>query len=224
MVNKAAELLREILFPRRCGACGAEIESGFLCPLCRSGMVQLRRCNNEAGAEEIVVLYGYEGAVQEAFHRIKFLGEGGLARRLGEEVCALWQEPGLREWLESFPGAGEWIWCGIPTDPERLRRRGFELPERLFRVQAERLGGQWEPQLCRLRKNRPMYGLGPEERRQNLEDCFGLIHDVRGKSIVLTDDIFTTGVTLGTAARLLRRAGAGRIRSMAFCGSVENLR
>ena len=117
-----------------------------------------------------------------------------------------------------------WLWSGIPTDSGRLQERGFDLPAALFSSRACTFGGTWTQTLCRTRKTLPMYGLSPEERRQNLQDCFAVTRDVRGKSIVLADDIFTTGATLSAAAAVLKEAGAKTVKGIAFCGSVENLR
>ena len=64
----------------------------------------------------------------------------------------------------------------------------------------------------------------PEERRRNLLDRFAAVSDVRGKSIVLTDDIFTTGATFTAAARGAETGrGAKRVQGLAFCGAAENL-
>lgn len=224
MVSSVFRLLREIVFPRRCAACGTKIDSGLFCPFCRGGTARIKRCQGEGLLKEILVLYSYEAAVKEAFHSIKFRGEKDTALVLREEARALWDMPAMQEQRKNFPGSSGWIWCGIPTDPARLRTRGFELPELLFREWAGLSGGRWEAQLCRLRKNLPMYGLSPEERRRNLEDCFGVIHDVRGKHIMLTDDIFTTGATFAAAADILYQAGAKRVKAIAFCGSTEVLR
>ncbi len=120
--------------------------------------------------------------------------------------------------------SGLWLWSGIPTDSGRLRERGFDLPAALFSARAQEFGGIWTQTLCRTRKTLPMYGLSPEERRRNLQDCFAVTCDVRGKSIVLTDDIFTTGTTFSVAAAALKEAGAETVKGLAFCGSVENLR
>ena len=119
---------------------------------------------------------------------------------------------------------GSWLWSGIPTDSGRLRERGFDLPAALFSSRAQAFGGSWAQVLCRTRKTLPMYGLSPEERRRNLQDCFAVTRDVRGKSIVLADDIFTTGTTFSVAAAALKEAGAETVKGIAFCGSVENLR
>ena len=116
------------------------------------------------------------------------------------------------------------LWSGIPTDPGRLRQRGFDLPTVLFSERAKDFGGTWKQTLCRTRKTLPMYGLSPEERRRNLQDCFAVTGNVRGKSIVLVDDIFTTGATFSAAAAVLKEAGAETVKGLAFCGSIENLR
>ena len=118
----------------------------------------------------------------------------------------------------------DWLWSGIPTDSGRLRERGFDLPAALFSARAQEFGGIWTQTLCRTRKTLPMYGLSPEERKRNLQDCFAVTCDVRGKSIVLTDDIFTTGTTFSVAAAALKEAGAETVKGIAFCGSVENIR
>ena len=78
--------------------------------------------------------------------------------------------------------------------------------------------------LCRTRKTLPMFGLSPEERRRNLQDCFAVTGNVRGKSVMLVDDIFTTGATFSAAAAVLKEAGAVTVTGLAFCGSIENLR
>lgn len=119
---------------------------------------------------------------------------------------------------------GLWLWSGIPTDPGRLRRRGFDLPTELFSKGVEGFGGIWTQTLCRTRKTLPMYGLSPDERIRNLQDCFAVTRDVRGKSVMLADDIFTTGSTFSAAAAVLKRAGAVTVTGLAFCGSIENLR
>ena len=119
---------------------------------------------------------------------------------------------------------GLWLWSGIPTDSGRLRERGFDLPAALFSSRAQAFGGRWTQILCRTRKTLPMYGLSPEERRRNLQGCFAVTRDVRGKSIVLADDIFTTGTTFSAAAAALKEAGAETVKGIAFCGSVENIR
>ena len=137
---------------------------------------------------------------------------------------ALYQKEVLYHNVAGRTERDAWLWTGIPTDAARLRQRGFDLPTELFSNSAERFGGIWIPLLCRTRKTLPMYGLSPEARKRNLQDCFAVTGHVRGKDIMLVDDIFTTGTTFSAAASVLKDAGAATVTGMAFCGSVENLR
>lgn len=130
----------------------------------------------------------------------------------------LWQKAFCRE------NEDKWLWSGIPTDPGRLRQRGFDLPTELFSGAIRNFGKSWTQVLCRTRKTLPMYGLSPEERSRNLQDCFAVTGNVRGKSVMLMDDIFTTGATFSAAAAVLKESGAVTVTGLAFCGSIENIR
>ena len=160
----------------------------------------------------------------------KFLRGAGIFRPFEEKIIAGKRICGETELQTVFQNKfsderrNAWLWSGIPTDPARLRKRGFDLPTVLFSERAKDFGGIWKQTLCRTRKTLPMYGLSAEERRQNLQDCFATIGNVRGKSIVLVDDIFTTGATFSAAAAVLKEAGAETVKGLAFCGSIENLR
>ncbi len=178
--------------------------------------------------------FAYENRIKEAIHRIKFGREKDITVLLSEETEILLAEPEIHAAITKFfANAGMfrtcaenrnavcvaqkdiWLWSGIPTDPGRLRQRGFDIPSVLFSRRAKEFGGRWAPLLCRTRKTLPMFGLSPEERRRNLQDCFAVTGNVRGKSVMLVDDIFTTGATFSAAAAVLKEA---------FCGSIENLR
>ena len=150
-----------------------------------------------------------------SFAEKDFMGKSKLRKNVFQAIFQKENYGGKRD---------SWLWSGIPTDPGRLRQRGFDLPTVLFSERAKDFGGVWKQTLCRTRKTLPMYGLSPEERRRNLQDCFAVTGNVCGKSIVLADDIFTTGATFSAAAAVLKEAGAVTVKGLAFCGSIENLR
>lgn len=160
-------------------------------------------------------------------HRLitNFLADAGKNASCAEKDCTNIKafQTSCRKAL-SHRNSSTWLWSGIPTDAARLRQRGFDLPTELFSKGAKGFGGIWTQALCRTRRTLPMYGLSPEERRQNLQDCFAVTKNVRGKSVMLVDDIFTTGATFSAAAAVLKEAGAVSVSGMAFCGSIENLR
>lgn len=225
-------LLKELVFPRRCAVCGQNINVGFFCSSCRKHYLlakqleyappeQLPDMSHNAEPllpedvlDGVIMLYKYDDALKDALHQIKF---GGDARLL----------PLLREEAEDALPSGKLLWLDgfdfitwIPTSAERLAKRGFDVPDELFgalldeRGHSTYRGGILE----RVRRTEPLFELKPEERRAELDGCFALGKnaDVRGKSVLLCDDIYTTGSTFVEAAAVLRRAGARRIVALAF--------
>ncbi|MBQ9635550.1 MAG: ComF family protein [Acidaminococcaceae bacterium] len=227
-----------------------ETETGLLCAECRDGLLQMKPFPGVEHIDGVLFFFSYENSIKTAIQEVKFSHDKNQAYLLAEEAEKLFHQDSSRNIIMNFlaeagtlPLHDEFcgksinklytkektkenrlLWSGIPTDPERLRKRGFDLPSLLFAEQAQACGGVWQRILCRTRKTLPMYGLGPEERIRNLQDCFAAVRDVRGKSVILVDDIFTTGTTFSAAAEVLKKAGAVSVKGMAFCGSVENLR
>jgi len=106
----------------------------------------------------------------------------------------------------------------IPVSAERLAERGFNQSVLLARHLANaKMQTQW---LHRLRHTEAQSHLPRSERLHNLDQAFALEPTARasiqGQSIVLIDDVMTTGTTLRQAARLLRQAGARSVGALVF--------
>lgn len=92
-------------------------------------------------------------------------------------------------------------------------RRGFNVAEELARPLAERLGVPCSPGLLRrVRATEAQKGKSPAERRRNVEGAFAASPRVRGRALLLVDDVLTGGSTADAAARALRAAGAASVR------------
>lgn len=135
--------------------------------------------------------------------------------RLGELLAATW---------ELLPQKAEINSClivPVPLHPSRRRERGFNQSELLAVGLARALGRQRAgaaPQVAKdcLRRKRatpPQTGLSVAARRENLRGAFEVIKPdaIRGRSIVLVDDVMTTGATLSACARALKHAGAAQV-------------
>jgi ComF family protein len=156
----------------------------------------------------------YEGPLREAIHRLKFDGCETLGRSLGR-------------WLaRSLPGevAEADLVAPVPLHPRRARERGYN--------QAAILSGSLakatrRPHLSALLIKRtpthPQTGLGRRERRRNLRGTFSLAPRavLRGRRILLVDDIYTTGCTVEECARVLRRAGARSVRVVTLARTIR---
>ena len=99
----------------------------------------------------------------------------------------------------------------VPLHPRRLKARGFNQALLLAQGFPDRPTGL--EVLKRLRHTVPQVGLNPKERRDNVKGAFGVSQPaaVKGRKILLIDDLYTTGSTVRECARVLRRAGAARV-------------
>ncbi len=99
----------------------------------------------------------------------------------------------------------------VPMHWWRKWNRGFNQAERLARVAARRTGRPHSKCLRRVRRTPAQAGLTVAERRENLVGVFRAHGDVRGRRILLVDDVFTTGATAGACANVLKKAGASSV-------------
>ena len=109
----------------------------------------------------------------------------------------------------------------VPLHRRRLISRRFNQSAELARALAAQTGLEFEPDaLIRTRATRQQVGLGTKERHKNVQGAFRVppAHDItiKGQTIILVDDVFTTGATLQACARAIRRKGAKQIFCLTF--------
>lgn len=133
---------------------------------------------------------------------VKYEGEWARAPSLGAALASV---------VESTPAGAALV--PVPLHPERLRERGFNQSEVVARSAADGLRRSVLPALVRTRATAHQVGLGGEERRRNVEGAFAAAPGVplRGRAVVIVDDVLTTGATVAACAAALRQAGAGPI-------------
>jgi ComF family protein len=156
----------------------------------------------------------YEGVLAEAIQLFKYRGRAGLARPLGEL---------LAEAAGSFPAADGLV--PVPLHPGRLRERGYNQALLLCDVLARRLGVEVIPDgLERRRETPPQTGLSPEARRRNVRRAFEMKprRRMKGRRIILVDDVLTTGATVNECARVLKRAGARAVYVLTVARAVPS--
>jgi ComF family protein len=153
----------------------------------------------------------YEGVLKELIHQFKYKEKKYLANPLGKLLVDFVGKY-LKE--ERF----DYI-VPIPLDKARGRKRGYNQAELLARVLAEGIN---KPVLThiveRREKTKPQFGLKRDERFENLSGAFevsrsgkGNVTPIMGKTILLLDDLATTGATLDECAKALKRAGASEV-------------
>ncbi len=201
-------ILRDLFFPPRCPFCGRVLDAEAICPDCQEGLPWLVGRSAQRRPEHIELCVSplrYEGLVRPCVHRYKFRRRRGYARVLGP-LCAqcVHDHMGQRSFdLVSWP----------PLSPKGLKRRGFDQARLLARAVAESLGTEETP-LFQKRETAQQSSLrAPAARRANVLAAFTLLDPelVRGKTILLVDDVVTTGSTLSECARVLLTAGAEEV-------------
>ena len=218
-----------VVFPSACPACGRLLtrpRRGPLCEPCwaslprhrhvacrcglplRAGTSACPRCRRArqpfaAGAS----LGPYEGSLRVVLHQLKYAGRRRAAARLAE---ALLEEPAVRALVATSD-----VLVPVPLHPRRLRERGFNQSALLAREIARRTGKAACPDaLARRLDTVPQAGLSAAARRRNVRDAFAVRRkaSVAGRTVVLVDDVLTTGATALACARRLREAGAREVR------------
>lgn len=158
------------------------------------------------GFERAVRLGPYNGKLRDAVLRIKFLAGEGLADLLGRAF--------VESRSEALHALNADVVASVPLHWWRKWTRGYNQSEAVGRELATSLRVPFVPHLLRRVKWKPQQ-LQPtrEARRENVKGAFRVRTGARlgGKTVLLTDDVMTTGSTLGEAARALRDAGAERV-------------
>lgn len=111
----------------------------------------------------------------------------------------------------------------LPLSPRRLAERGFNQAIEIARPLARALRLPLEVEACRrTRDTVPQASLPWKERRSNVRRCFECAADLTGKSIIVVDDVMTTGATLDEFAALLKRHGAARVTNWVVARAVRD--
>jgi len=176
---------------------GFPLDAEGRCALCRSGL---------RGFDAAYCFGAYEGVLRELIHLYKYGRVRTLARPLGD---FLWAALARDESWDMI--------AAVPLHWRRRWKRGFNQAELLAREVARRSGIPYVSLLKRVRPTANQASLSNQKRRRNVVSAFACRgparrrERLRGKRILLIDDVLTTGSTAATCASELKRNGAERV-------------
>jgi ComF family protein len=184
----------ELILPPVCRRCGCALPQDGLCARCRALPSSL---------DAILAVAVFADPLRPAIHALKYENNTALAAPLGSMMVGLWRRGGMPRTDLILP---------VPLHTRRQAERGYNQSRLLARVLGRGVGVPVDEQaLIRSRATLPQVDLGFAERRQNVEGAFACRGDLKGKTVVVVDDVCTTGATLEACAAALRAGGAAGV-------------
>lgn len=227
------ENLLNILFPRSCVGCGRL--GSYFCSQCRIGMEKLirtdticpvctkpaingavhPRCQTKYSPDGLTSIFHYDGVIRNTIKLLKY-------RRISDVVDELSDIVTSRLNLEGFDSFSHFIFSthpsitAVPLHASRERTRWFNQSELL----AKKLSEKWnipfrKDILVRSTFNKPQAGLAKRDRQENIKGAFCINPNAQrltsNASLILFDDVWTTGATMRECVNVLKRAGVKRV-------------
>ena len=198
----------DVLFPVRCVGCGRS--GAYICVAC---LAKARRPPPGPPPEsgplaDVLTPFAYEGVVRTAVQHLKYRGLRSLVPEMARPMA----------WELAVTVPPPFTLVPVPLHPARHRERGFNQAELLARELARLLDAPLSTGALRRTKDTSsqVSTSTRAERLTNVREAFAATDGVDGATIVLVDDVTTTGATLSAAAQALLSAGAVRVYGLTF--------
>ena len=222
--------LLDFFFPRhiKCIFCGEELQNSSLfdcCDKCKTSLpfitTSCARCGGSIGQNNSGVcidckrtnysfdyaraVFDYEGALLGAIHKFKFRGQKFLAEPLGNFLCEKLATTEFNPDIITY----------VPMHIKREKERGYNQAKLIAEFVADVYALPCLNLVNKIKETPSQTTLNYAERRTNLVDCFEFNSkfkkEIKGKSILILDDIFTTGSTTSEIAKILKMHGAKEV-------------
>lgn len=206
-----------LFFPKRCDFCGCVVAfDEMLCSDCNNlDRIQKPICiycgsnkedccckQHKSSYKGVVAPYYYEGIVIDAIHNFKFNEQPLLSHKMAREIAI-----SIKNEYDSVDF--DFVTC-VPLSKGRENQRGYNQAYLLAEKVSREIDVPYSHLLQKVRRNTSQRKLNPTQRKVNVYGVYDILPDVdvSGKTILLIDDVKTTGATLGECAKMLKLNGA----------------
>jgi len=236
-VNKIIKAFLDWIYPPKCPVCAKILsaDNKYICPECFEKLKLIGEdacpscgaalglsgicfnCENDFSFESNIAFFEYNETMREIIHSIKY---GKKAHKMIALASIMAEHAGDK--LDNYSDFD--IIIPVPLHKKRFRKRGFNQADIIGEKIAELTGVKLEADICERKVDTAPQSLtGSGSRRQNVEGIFDLKAniDVKGKKIILADDIFTSGSTLNSLSNMLKELGAETVVCVTLCISAR---
>lgn len=224
-VSLVFRYLRHMVLPERCPFCGQVMEFGRHCckdcesqaeyfplDICALCLQRDCRCSlQREGMGRAAAAFAYEGLPKEAVQAMKFRDRKSYGEHLAWHLAQRIQANPLLPQAQGI--------AFMPMSRRKKRKRGYNQAEVLARHLSRYLGLPLYPVLVTLRETKTQHELSAAARKHNLDGAYGAVNQqlIQGKTLILVDDVITTGSSMGEAGKVLLQAGAAEVIPAAVC-------
>ena len=208
------------LFPPRCPNCREIVDERYqLCAACEEKTLRVDLYSRPpAPIESVLRVTKYRGGSRDLLRKLKFDNNLSVVPALKKILDDVSEREEVLQLLKGVDFA-----VPVPLHQERIKERGFNQTEKIFGEWLTKKNLPLRNFLIRTKATPKLYDFGRAEREKILADAFAAKEriDLRGKSLLIVDDIFTTGTTCKECAKVLKSLGAEKISVLAFAADFN---
>lgn len=200
------ELIKRSIFPKRCELCGEVIEiDKNRCGYCEFAQrMNGRSTDAKMAYESVTAPYLYMDSIRAGIHKFKYRGFTELAKGFAKEMADTVKT--------EYRNIDFDLITYVPLAKKKKRKRGYNQAELLAKELSKELDVPCVNALNKIKNTDSQQGKKRKERMNNLKDAFEIADvDVKGKTILLVDDVKTTGSTLNECSKVLKRNKADKV-------------
>lgn len=203
------------LFPPHCPNCREMVDERYqLCPKCAEKILRLDlKSDPPAPLDKVLRVTKYREGSRTLLHKLKFNNNLRVVPVLKKILDDVSNREEILNFLKDVDFA-----VPVPLHQKRLKERGFNQSEEIFGEWLAKKNLPLKNILIRIKETPQLYDLGKADRKKVLTGVFAAAEqfDLSGKKILIVDDIYSTGTTVGECAKVLKSLGAESVRVLVF--------
>lgn len=221
----------DMIFPKKCINC--KKEGAYLCEDCLalieinpfqyclcdnlSKREKCEKCENKYLDKVFSAASFKNKIVQEAVHKLKYSYIKDLSTPLAFLILS-------HLYLRNIEIDKDFVIVPVPLSDKKKRKRGFNQSEEIGKIISETTGMPlFSDVLMKTKDTKPQMELKRNERIENIKDCFKAKNEdkIKNRTILLLDDVYTTGSTMEECAKVLKHSGAGSVWGITAAREVD---